>query len=116
MLWPFGQSRNLITRGQLHSFVNKTNDDIDYVNVYAMNQWKTSTSSWKNIETDRASILSQELSDNSTRVSKWAIQTMLAAADSMKIAFVTRQKLTDNTRHKIIGILMHLTLLINLLI
>jgi len=103
MLWPFGEKRHLITRGQLHSYIDKPNDDIEYVNVYAMNQWKTSSTAWKNIETDKTSILSQELTDNANRVSKWAIQSILAGADSMKLVFVTRQKLADNSKHRIVG-------------
>lgn len=105
MIWPFGDNRTLITRGQTHSYIEKANDKIEYTNIYAMNQWRAASAStaWKHVETDKSSILSQELTDNSTRVSKWALQTMFAGADSMKILFVKRQKLAFNKKHMVMG-------------
>lgn len=103
MKWPFGEGRTLLTRSQVHSYVPKSQDEIEYTNIYALNQWKYVKGAWKEIDSDKTAILSQELTDNANRVSKWAIQSMLAGADSMKIAFVSRQKPTNNKRHAIMG-------------
>lgn len=114
MKWPFGKGRTLFTRGQLHSYedygmaptVNeegKEERSIKYTNIYAMNQWKFTKEGWSNIDIDKTAILSQELTDNTNRVSKWALQSMLAGADNMKITFVTRQKIMNNQKHQILG-------------
>eukprot|EP00345_Euplotes_harpa_P006117 CAMPEP_0168330054 /NCGR_PEP_ID=MMETSP0213-20121227/7481_1 /TAXON_ID=151035 /ORGANISM="Euplotes harpa, Strain FSP1.4" /LENGTH=539 /DNA_ID=CAMNT_0008333509 /DNA_START=20 /DNA_END=1639 /DNA_ORIENTATION=- len=103
MEWPFGKGRTLITRGQLHSFMKKDNDDVNYCNIYAMNQWRFTKAGWSNIDTEKTSIFSQELTDNTNRVSKWAIQSMLAGADIMKILFVARQKILKNDKHYIMS-------------
>jgi translation initiation factor 3 subunit D len=109
MKWPFGPNRTLLTRAQLHSYENlsiggeEDPDNIKYNNIYTMNQWKFIKGNWENIDTDKTSILSVELTDNTNRVAKWAIQSLLAGADKMKIVFATRQKLGSNLKHKILG-------------
>jgi translation initiation factor 3 subunit D len=114
MKWPFGKGRTLFTRGQLHSYedygiastVNEAGEkekSIKYSNIYAMNQWRITKKGWSSIDSDKTAILSQELTDNANRVSKWAFQSMLAGADNMKIVFVTRQKLMNNEKHQILG-------------
>jgi len=114
MKWPFGAQRTLITRGQVHCFEDfntpnstlseeEKKERIKFSNIYAMNQWKFTKSAWSNIDQDKAAVLSQEITDNTNRVSKWALQSMFAGADNMKIIFVTRQKLADNKKHQILG-------------
>ena len=113
MQWAFGENRTLITRGQTHSYENLNSNadqteeekaqNIKYNNIYAMNQWKFTKSAWNNIDTEKTAVLSQELTDNINRVSKWALQSLLAGADNMKIVFVTRQKLSNNKKHAILG-------------
>jgi len=112
MRWPFGEGRHLLTRGQIHSFENlgtglatdeENEDNIKYNNIYAMNQWKMSKDAWETIDNDKTAILSQQLTDNTNRVAKWALQSMFAGADKMKIVFVSRQKMINNKKHAIMG-------------
>lgn len=108
MKWPFGKNRTLITRGQMHSYESistgaGTEDQIKYTNIYAMNQWKFNKPEWKKVDADKTAILGGELTDNSNRVSKWALQSLFAGVDNMKIMFVTRQKLSSNLKHQIVG-------------
>lgn len=111
MKWPFGANRTLITRGQVHSFENlnqsSTDEDdpsgIKYNNIYAVNQWKLAKDAWENIDADKAAILSLELTNNTKRMARWALQSMLAGAENMKLVFVNRQKLSNNKKHAILG-------------
>ena len=107
MRWPFGDGRTLITRGQLHSYEDMSGkgdeDSIKYSNIYAMNQWKFNKPEWDKIDADKAAVLGGELTDNNNRVSKWALQSLFAGADNMKIVFVKRQKLFSNLKQQIIG-------------
>ncbi|CAI2363188.1 unnamed protein product [Moneuplotes crassus] len=108
MKWPFGENRTLITRGQLHSFesISAGGDSeakIKYTNIYAMNQWKFNKAEWKKVDVDKTAVLGGELTDNSNRVSKWALQSLFAGADNMKIMFVKRQKLSNASKHQILG-------------
>jgi len=109
MKWPFGKNRTLITRGQNHSFEKITSGaenseaKIKYSNIYALNQWKFNKPEWKKVDHDKTSVLGGELTDNSNRVAKWALQSLFAGVDNMKIVFVTRQKLSNASKHQIIG-------------
>ena len=48
-------------------------------------------------------MLATELKNNSCKIARWAVQSMLAGADQMKVGFVTRKTRTDCYNHMIVG-------------
>ena len=47
--------------------------------------------------------LTKEVQDNSCKISRWVVESLLAGADQIKFAFVTRKSPKDNTKHIVLG-------------
>jgi translation initiation factor 3 subunit D len=47
--------------------------------------------------------LKKELYNNHLKLTKWGVQSYLAGVDEMKIGFVTRKNMKNNTAHKLVG-------------
>lgn len=50
-----------------------------------------------------AQSLTKEVQNNSNKVSRWVVQSLLAGADQIKIAFIARKNAADNTKHVLLG-------------
>ena len=48
-------------------------------------------------------VMNKEISDNSTKVNRWAIQSILDGVDRMRFAFVQRIDPASNKAHKVVG-------------
>lgn len=74
------------------------------MNVYALNEHNLQRSNWKQeIDNDIIPILNKEVEDNSFKTSRWFVQSLLADAEQMKLAFVTRDKNTDPAKHTVLA-------------
>ncbi|KAJ2847588.1 hypothetical protein GGI22_005934 [Coemansia erecta] len=59
---------------------------------------------WRSkLDTQRAAVIAIENKNNSSKIARWAFQALLAAADQMRIGFVSRATPRDRTRHGILG-------------
>ena len=50
-----------------------------------------------------AQCLTKEVQDNSCKVSRWVVQSLLAGVEQIKFVFVTRKLLKDPAHHVILG-------------
>ena len=50
-----------------------------------------------------AQCLTKEVQDNSNKISRWVVESLLAGVEQIKFAFVTRKTPKDNTKHVILG-------------
>ena len=48
-------------------------------------------------------VMNKEISDNTTKFNRWAIQSIIAGVDKMRFAFVQRAEHTSNKSHKVVG-------------
>ncbi|EJU06290.1 translation initiation factor eIF-3 subunit D [Dacryopinax primogenitus] len=55
------------------------------------------------LDSQRGAVMATEMKNNSFKLSRWAVQAVLAGAESMKIGFISRASPRDNTRHIILG-------------
>jgi translation initiation factor 3 subunit D len=61
-------------------------------------------SAWKaNLDLMMAQCLTKEVQDNSCKISRWVVQSLLAGVEQIKFAFVTRRNTKDPSRHVILG-------------
>ncbi|KAG8936152.1 hypothetical protein FRC02_004180 [Tulasnella sp. 418] len=55
------------------------------------------------LDSQRGAVVATEMKNNSCKLAKWAVQSILAGADVMKIGYVSRANPRDNSRHVILS-------------
>lgn len=87
-----------------HAGQEKENGEKVFMNVFALNEHNLQRSNWRGqIDNSVITCLNKEVTDNSFKVSRWLIQSMLADVEFMKFAFVSRKEMNDNKKHVIVG-------------
>jgi len=77
-----------------------------YISVKALNEYlPTVTYSWrKQLETQRGNVLATELKNNSFKLGRWTAEAILSGCDTMKIGYITRQRVGDVSVHSVLGV------------
>jgi len=82
-------------------------DKPKYCSIKALNEWEPKYCNginWRStLEKQTSTVLATEMKNNSFKVSRWIMQSALAGADSIKLAFVTREKVTENNNHLLVN-------------
>ena len=74
------------------------------MNIYSMTEHNQDISNWRmRIDTAIIPCINKEIQNNSFKVSRWLIQSMLAQVDVMKFAFVSRKAMDDNKKHVVLA-------------
>ncbi|KAJ7639503.1 eukaryotic translation initiation factor 3 subunit D [Roridomyces roridus] len=55
------------------------------------------------LDSQRGAVVATEMKNNSCKLAKWTVQSVLAGADLMKIGYISRAAPRDNTRHVILS-------------
>ncbi|THH30325.1 hypothetical protein EUX98_g3865 [Antrodiella citrinella] len=55
------------------------------------------------LDAQRGAVVATEMKNNSCKLAKWTVQSVLAGADLMKIGYISRANPRDNTRHVILS-------------
>ncbi|THH14307.1 hypothetical protein EW146_g6016 [Bondarzewia mesenterica] len=55
------------------------------------------------LDSQRGAVVATEMKNNSCKLAKWTVQSVLAGAEQMKIGYVSRANPRDNTRHVILS-------------
>ncbi|KAF8838622.1 translation initiation factor eIF-3 subunit D [Paxillus ammoniavirescens] len=59
---------------------------------------------WRSkLDSQRGAVVSTEMKNNSCKLAKWTVQSVLAGAELMKIGYISRVNPKDNTRHVILS-------------
>ncbi|EIN10978.1 translation initiation factor eIF-3 subunit D [Punctularia strigosozonata HHB-11173 SS5] len=59
---------------------------------------------WRSkLDSQRGAVVATEMKNNSCKLAKWTVQSVLAGADTMKIGYISRANPRDNTRHVILS-------------
>ena len=58
----------------------------------------------KNLDTQKGAILASEMKNNSAKFARWAIQSILAGVEQMKMGYISRANPRDAQRHTIVGV------------
>jgi len=100
------KERKICIRCSVHTHigVQKENGEPQLMNVYALNEFSLNRTNWRNqIDNSIINCLNKEVTDNSFKVSRWLIQSMLADVDFIKFGFISRKDVTDNKKHVLIA-------------
>lgn len=59
---------------------------------------------WRSkLDTQRGAVVATEMKNNSCKLAKWTVQSVLAGAELMKIGYISRVNPRDDTRHVILS-------------
>merc|ERR1719334_170597 len=105
--WSLGNDLNLICRCELDAVQQGSNNELQFINLKALNEWDSRHSGgvdWRQkLDTQRGAVLANELKNNACKLAKWTVQSILAGADNLKFGYVTRYNVKDSSRHVILG-------------
>jgi translation initiation factor 3 subunit D len=67
------------------------------LNTYALVEYENNKSNWKqNLDSRMAQCMTREVQDNSAKVTRWVVESLLAGANQIKFAFFTRKNFKNN--------------------
>jgi len=105
--FDLGNDLVLICRCELDAVQQGSNNELQFVNLKALNEWDSRNSGgvdWRQkLDTQRGAVLANELKNNACKLAKWTVQSILAGADNLKFGYVTRYSVKDSSRHIILG-------------
>merc|ERR1712117_217867 len=105
--WNLGNDLVLICRCELDAVQVGSNNEIQFVNLKALNEWDSRHSGgvdWRQkLDTQRGAVLANELKNNACKLAKWTVQSILAGAGNLKFGYVTRYNVKDSSMHVILG-------------
>ncbi|WRT66990.1 eukaryotic translation initiation factor 3 subunit D [Kwoniella shivajii] len=58
----------------------------------------------KNLDIQKGAIVASEMKNNSAKLARWAVQSILAGAELMKMGYISRANSKDAQRHVIVGV------------
>ncbi|KAG8898192.1 hypothetical protein FRB99_007602, partial [Tulasnella sp. 403] len=98
----------LVVRTQLEAYIPAASikSPPQYVTLRTLNEFDSKAQGaggapdWRSkLDSQRGAVVATEMKNNSFKLSKWAIQSILAGADVMKIGYVSRMNPRDSSRH-----------------
>ncbi|KAG9112975.1 hypothetical protein FRC07_007835 [Ceratobasidium sp. 392] len=85
-------------------------DNAGLVTIKALNEFDSRAEGaggapdWRTkLDSQRGAVVATEMKNNSCKLAKWAVQSILAGAEVLKIGYVSRANSRDNTRHVILS-------------
>ncbi|KAF8743189.1 Eukaryotic translation initiation factor 3 subunit D, partial [Rhizoctonia solani] len=85
-------------------------DNAGLVTIKALNEFDSRAEGaggapdWRTkLDSQRGAVVATEMKNNSCKLAKWAVQSILAGAEVMKIGYVSRANPRDNARHVILS-------------
>lgn len=100
----------MVVRTEVDGFQGKKSDE-SYITINALNEFDSKAQGsgkapeWRSkLDSHRGAVVATEMKNNSAKLARWTIQSILAGADAMKIGFISRASPKDPQRHVIVGI------------
>ncbi|EPE05938.1 eukaryotic translation initiation factor 3 subunit d [Ophiostoma piceae UAMH 11346] len=102
----------LVVRTELDAVQkNATNGEDQFVSIKALNEFDSKAQGsggaldWRaKLATQRGAVVATEMKNNSCKLARWTVQSILAKADVMKVGFVSRANPKTNDKHVILGV------------
>ncbi|EFA84066.1 eIF-3 zeta [Heterostelium album PN500] len=106
MKWNLGDDITVLARTEVDGCYVDKDQTTKFVSIKATNEFDKrdqSTDFRKNIDNQRASVLANEMKNNSTKFAKWSIQSTLAGVETMNLGYVSRYYQGDPTNHVVLA-------------
>ncbi|KAF9207627.1 hypothetical protein BGZ49_010902 [Haplosporangium sp. Z 27] len=101
---------SLFVRTEVDAIVKSAQGEDTYITVKALNEFDSRAQGaggameWRQkLDTQRGAVVATEMKNNSCKLSRWVVQTILAGSDHLKLGFVSRTNAKDSSRHAILG-------------
>ncbi|WAQ85309.1 hypothetical protein PtA15_5A884 [Puccinia triticina] len=85
-------------------------DEDSFITIRTLNEFDSNSQgsggapNWRTkLDTQRGAVVATEMKNNSCKLAKWAVQSILAGADQMKMGYISRANPRDASRHVILG-------------
>jgi len=105
--FELGSDKEDKTKIYVRTEVDGYEGDNKYVTIKALNEWDSKYCNginWRStLEKQTSAVLATEMKNNSFKVARWIMQSKLAGAENIKLAFVTRENPKDSTSHVLVG-------------
>lgn len=102
-----GNDINLIVRCEHDAVMYGPNGDLQFINIKTLNEWDSRYCGgvdWRSkLDIQRGAVLATELKNNSCKLAKWTICSLLAGSDQIKFGYVSRAHYRDSANHVILG-------------
>ncbi|KAM3077527.1 hypothetical protein ACMFMG_006865 [Clarireedia jacksonii] len=104
---------HLIVRTELDAVAkNAISGEDQYLTVKALNEFDSKAQGsggaldWRTkLVSQRGAVVATEMKNNSCKLARWTVQSIIAKADVMKLGFVSRANPKLNDRHVILGVI-----------
>jgi translation initiation factor 3 subunit D len=97
----------MIVRTELDAVMKGKQNEEQLLRLFALNEVDsrlTNGIDWRQkLDSQRGAVLATELKNNSCKLAKWTLQSMLAGADSIKLGYVSRNHTRDSSNHVVLG-------------
>ncbi|KAF9339909.1 hypothetical protein BGZ91_004250 [Linnemannia elongata] len=101
---------SLIIRTEVDAVVKSAQGEESYITLKALNEFDSRAQGvggameWRQkLDSQRGAVVATEMKNNSCKLARWVVQSMLAGADHLKLGFVSRTNPKDAARHAILG-------------
>lgn len=117
-IWDLGHKRKICIRSTVHSYLSKGNEDElaqneeskeerpkqIYQNTFALVEYEQNKTNWKtSLDQMMAQCLTREVQENSCKITRWIVESLLAGVEQIKFAFFSRKSPKDSTKHVLLG-------------
>ncbi|BGP53288.1 hypothetical protein JCM8202_002613 [Rhodotorula sphaerocarpa] len=101
----------LIVRTEVDAYTKQPNDDKPtYITIKTLNEFDSRAQGaggapdWRTkLDSQRGAVVATEMKNNSSKLARWAVQSVLAGAEQMKMGYISRANPRDASRHTILG-------------
>ena len=101
-----GEGMRMVVRCELNAVTEKKGQE-QMMTAFALNEWDSKMSQgmdWRQkLDTQPIAVMGTEIKNNSTKIARWAVKSVVAGADVMRVGFVSRKSRTNPTQHVIMG-------------
>lgn len=87
-----------------------TQEEDNFITIRTLNEFDSNSQgsggapNWRTkLDSQRGAVVATEMKNNSCKLAKWAVQSILAGADQMKMGYISRANPRDASRHVILG-------------
>ncbi|KAL3876087.1 hypothetical protein ACJMK2_033968 [Sinanodonta woodiana] len=105
--WKLGNDIELISRTEHDAVMFGPNGELQFINIKTLNEWDSRYSGgvdWRSrLDNQRGAVLATELKNNSSKLAKWTVCSLLAGSDQIKFGYVSRHHSRDTSKHVILG-------------
>ncbi|BGP05072.1 Eukaryotic translation initiation factor 3 subunit D [Rhodotorula toruloides] len=101
----------LVVRTEVDAFTRQQNEDQpSFITIKTLNEFDPRAQGaggapdWRTkLDSQRGAVVATEMKNNSSKLARWAVQSVLAGAEQMKMGYVSRANPRDASRHTILG-------------